>query len=68
MLPDMLHFWFVAALIITMMAINAFLIYGYRVQQMSSMGQAMNFWTEFTLINPDARCILMMFSCNLIHR
>ena len=55
MLPDMLHFLFVEGVIITMMAMLSFLVYGYRLQNMSLMEVAMNYWAEFIIINPDAR-------------
>ena len=55
MLPDMLHFLFVEGVIITMLAMLSFLVYGYRVQRMSVMEVAMNYWAEFIIINPDAK-------------
>ncbi len=53
MMPDMVHLCFVIGMVITLTATMCHLVYGYRVEPMSQMGYAMNFWTSFILFNFD---------------
>ena len=57
MLPDIMHLCFISVMVITMMATLSHLTYGYRVYQMSDMGQALSYWMQFTILVPDPKCV-----------
>ena len=56
MLPDMMHLCVIIGISVTMLAMTSYLTYGYRVYHMSDMGQAINFWMQFTLLSRDPKC------------
>ena len=60
MLPDMMHLSVIIGLVITMMAMLSHLTFGYRVYQMSDMGQALNYWMQFILLSPDPKCVRLI--------
>ena len=53
MMPDMVHLCFVMGIVITLTATLCHLLYGYRIERMSQMGHAINYWTSFILLNFD---------------
>ena len=57
MLPDMMHLCIIIGISVTMLAMTSYLTYGYRVYHMSDMGQAINFWMQFTLLSRDPKCV-----------
>ena len=59
MLPDMMHLCVIIGLVITMVAMLSHLTYGYRVYQMSDLGQALNYWMQFILLAPDPKCVCL---------
>ena len=56
MRPDMMHLCVIIGISVTMLAMTSYLTYGYRVYHMSDMGQAINFWMQFTLLSRDPKC------------
>ena len=53
MLPDLIYVFLVAGLVVTMAAMLSMILYGYRVENVSDMGQAMYYWSQFMLFIPD---------------